>query len=423
MISRKPDGQNKALNLNHGTSGTFSITTHLILYSHDTFGLGHIRRNRKIARSLVEAFPSLTATIITGTGLSGEYAAHPRIRYFEIDQVEKLPDGHYRSADPELSFEQAIDARKRSINEFLRRQPADIFIADKEPLGLGGELSEALEFLRAQGTTLVLGLRDVLDEPEKLQEEWKNKGISNAIEGLYDHIWVYGSPDFYDPLQGLDLPPSVVSRCSYTGYLYQPHPEFEQRPQAGLPDDYLLVTAGGGGDGEFLMNAVLSAYEEDPSIPCPAVLLLGPFSNGVHEKDIRSRAKRISGTTVIGFNTEPETLIRHSRAVIGMCGYNTFCEVIARDKQVLFVPRQTPRMEQLIRAERAKALGLCEVVKGDQAVNPAGFAAHIRSLIRRAENPAPGYKLDTSGLQRIGEKVGTILAARNHPSLQVERVG
>ncbi|MCY6380802.1 glycosyltransferase family protein [Hoeflea prorocentri] len=371
----------------------------------------------------MERFPSLTATIITGSGLSGEYAAHPRIRYFEIDQVEKLPDGNYRSVDTSQSFEQAIASRKRAINEFLQHQPADIFIADKEPLGLSGELSDALKILKAKGTTLVLGLRDVLDEAVKLDLEWKEKGITDAIEAFYDHIWIYGSPDFYDPLQGLELPSSVVSRCSYTGYLYQPHPEFEQLAPEGLPDDYLLVTAGGGGDGDFLMNAVLSAYEADPSISCPAVLLLGPFSDSAHEREIRSRAQRIMGTAVIGFNSEPETLILHARAIIGMCGYNTFCEVIARNKEVLFVPRQTPRLEQSIRAERAKELGLCEVVKGEQADDPASFADDIRSLIQSTERPKPGHNLDMSGLQRIGEKVEAILAARNHPSLEVEHVG
>ncbi|MEX3008918.1 glycosyltransferase family protein [Hoeflea sp. TYP-13] len=400
-----------------------STPAHLILYSHDTFGLGHIRRNRKIARSLVEAFPELHASIITGSGLSGEYASHPRISYIEIDQVEKLPTGQYRSANPEKTFSQAIDARKKAISDFVRSNPADVFIADKEPLGLGGELTDALAHLKAAGTTLVLGLRDVLDEAETLKKEWENKGIFDAIDGLYDHIWIYGSADFYNPLKGIGLPQSVLGRCSYTGYLYQPHPEFEKVPVAGLPSDYILVTAGGGGDGDFLMNAVLGAYESDQAIPCPAVLLLGPYTDREREKEIRARADNIGNIRVIGFNSEPEALIRHSKAVIGMCGYNTFCEVIARDKRVLFVPRQTPRMEQLIRAERAQELGLCETIRAKDATNPTGFAKSIRALIASANQPAPIHDLDSSGLQRICDKVGAILDAQNRPALEVERAG
>ncbi|MCP4315843.1 MAG: hypothetical protein GY789_07425 [Hyphomicrobiales bacterium] len=396
---------------------------HLILYSHDTFGLGHIRRNRKIARSLVECFPGLRASIITGSGLSGEYASHPRIDYIEIDQVEKLPDGQYRSANPEKTFSQAIEDRKAAISDFIRSNPADIFVADKEPLGLGGELTDALTHLKAAGTTLVLGLRDVLDEIETLRKEWQKKGIFDAIDGLYDHIWIYGSEDFYNPLAGIGLPQSVLNRCSYTGYLYQSHPEFEKVPVAGLPEEYVLVTAGGGGDGGFLMNAVLGAYESGTGVPCPAVLLLGPYTDQEHEKEIRARANQIGDIRVIGFNSEPEALIRHAKAVIGMCGYNTFCEVIARDKRVLFVPRQTPRMEQLIRAERAKDLGLCETVRAKDATNPEGFAKHITALVESADMPPRPHELDSSGLQRICYKVGAILDLQNRPELEVERAG
>ena len=400
-----------------------STAAHLILYSHDTFGLGHIRRNRKIARSLVDAFPELDATIITGSGLSGEYASHPRIRFVEIDQVEKQPDGQYRAANGQMSISQVIEARRSVISDFIHKHPADIFIADKEPLGLRGELTDALGHMKARGTTLILGLRDVLDEAEKLKKEWKSKGIYGAIDGLYDQIWIYGSEDFYNPLAHLDLPQSVLSRCSYTGYLYQPHPEFEQVPVPGLPEEYLLVTAGGGGDGDFLMNAVLNAYEHDATIPCPAVLLLGPFSGAQHEKQIRARAEGIDGVQVIGFNTEPEALIRQSKAVIGMCGYNTFCEVVAREKRVLFVPRQTPRMEQLIRAERARELGLCAVLRADDATDPDGFASAIRALIADTDKPGQGYCFDSSGLERICRKVGSILEMRSKAPLEVENVG
>ena len=37
------------------------------------------------------------------------------------------------------------------------------------------------------------------------------------------------------------------------------------------------MTAGGGGDGEALIDWVLRAYEHDPQLPYPALLVLGPF--------------------------------------------------------------------------------------------------------------------------------------------------
>lgn len=399
-----------------------SIPAHLILYSHDTFGLGHIRRNRKIAMALVESFPGLHASIITGSGLSGEYASHPRIDYIEIDQVDKLPDGQYCSATPGKSFAETIADRKRTILEFVHDNPADIFIADKEPLGLHGELIDSLQHLKNAGTKLVLGLRDILDEADTVRREWERKGIFDAID-VYDHIWIYGTEEFYNPLADIGLPQSVLDRCSYTGYLYQSRPEFEKVPVAGLPDDYILVTAGGGGDGDFLMNAVLGAYESDTGVPLPAVLLLGPYTDHDSDREIRARAEKIGNISVIGFNTEPEALIRHAKAVIGMCGYNTFSEVITRNKRVLFVPRQAPRMEQLIRAERAKDLHLCETVIAKDAMDPDGFARDINALIDSVGKLQAAHTLDAKGLERICQKVAAILDLQSRAELEVERAG
>ncbi len=402
---------------------TVSPTAHLLLYSHDTFGLGHIRRNRKIARALVDRFPGLVTTIMTGSSLSGQYAPHPRIKFVELPQVEKQPDGSYRSADPNLTYAQAIRARSEAIRHCAENTPANIFIADKEPLGLGGELRDALDYLKGTPTELVLGLRDVLDDPDTVQHEWHSKGILDAIDGLYDQIWIYGAKDFYDPLKGLGLPDNVRGSCSYTGFLYQPNPEMEDAPLHDLPDDYLLVTAGGGGDGDFLMNAFLSAYEHDPGLSIPAVLLLGPFSQQTKARSIRDRAARSERVTVIGFNALPEALIRQSRAVVGMCGYNTFCEVIARRKPALFVPRQTPRTEQLIRAERARELGYANMIAASEAADPARLSAAIHTLLELPVSRPDLDGFDSNGLERICARVRETLERQGLIPLAVERAG
>ena len=397
-----------------------SSAANLLLYSHDTFGLGHIRRNRKIALALVDRFPGLTTTILTGSGLSDRYASHPRIRFVELPQVEKLPDGTYRSAEPGQSYEQTIETRSRLIHQCAQSTNFQIFVADKEPLGLSGELNSALGHLRQTNTELVLGLRDVLDDPETVRTEWQDKGILDVIEGLYNQIWIYGSRDFYNPLKGMGLSDAVMDSCSYTGFLYDPQADMSQAPAPDLPSDYLLVTAGGGGDGAFLMNAVLAAYEYDPDIPVPAILLLGPYTQPEKAETIRRRASAV-GAMVIDFDAEPEILIERSRAVIGMCGYNTFCEVVARGTPALFVPRQSPRTEQLIRAERAKELGYADVMVVPDAAEPAHMAAAVRRLASGENKPSAACEFDTRGLERICDIVADTLKRRANLSLNVER--
>ncbi len=75
--------------------------------------------------------------------------------------------------------------------------------------------------LKERGTHLVLGLRDIMDEPAALVPEWRRKKVMPASRDLYDQIWIYGLPQICDPLEGIDLPKSVQRKMIYTGYLHR----------------------------------------------------------------------------------------------------------------------------------------------------------------------------------------------------------
>ena len=78
--------------------------------------------------------------------------------------------------------------------------------------------------LKERGVPLVLGLRDVMDEPGLLAPEWERKNVLPALRDLYDDIWVYGLPQICDPLAGIELPRSVRQKMTYTGYLHRSLP-------------------------------------------------------------------------------------------------------------------------------------------------------------------------------------------------------
>ena len=171
------------------------------------------------------------------------------------------------------------------------------------------------------------------------------------------------------------------------------------------------------------MNAVLDAYEHDPTIPCPAVLLLGPLSDPDKARLIHERAARMGRTRVIDFAPEPEVLIKRAEAVVGMCGYNTFCEVVSRHKRVLFGPRQVPRMEQHIRARRATELGYCDMIEEDAAADPARLASSIKTLLQRRTRRTFDNPFDSSGLDRICDLVESTLRERDTEPVELARAG
>ena len=391
----------------------------ILMYSHDTFGLGHLRRCRAVAHALVERFKGLHVLILSGSPIAGAFDFRARVDFVKIPSVIKLYNGEYTSIDRHIDIQETLEMRQAIVRHTAQTFDPDLFIVDKEPLGLRGELEDTLYFLKGRRCTLVLGLRDVMDSPELLRAEWQPRDMLRRIEAFYDEIWVYGTPDFWDPLCGFEVSQTLRARMTFTGYLERTLPGSPGHGPAALPSGYILVTAGGGGDGAALMDQVLSAYEWDPALPHPAVLVLGPFMPTEQRDRIRARAEALGKVSVIEFDNRMETLMVGARAVVGMGGYNTFCEVLSFDKPTLIVPRTQPREEQLIRARRAAELGVIDMLDSSAADEPQAMARALRALPGRRRPSESGHRILLDGLETIGGRVDRLLAARSWPMLRV----
>lgn len=385
-----------------------------LLYSHDTFGLGHLRRNGKIANALAAAFPDARIVIATGSQKAGSFALSDQVELVRLPGIYKVTDGSYHSGEDGRARHVVLDERRHILAQTASSLLPHVFIADKEPLGLLGELEDTLHLMRSMGTHLVLGLRDVLDEPATLKSEWEKKNITAQLDDLYDEIWIYGPEGFHNPLAGLDLSAGTLARARFLGFIDAPERPVATAPSsAGLPESYILVTAGGGGDGQDVMRAVLAAYETDPGIPLPPVFLLGPFMEPENSAEIRKRAAAVPGAEVIAFETRPERLLSGAAGVVAMCGYNTFCEIMSHDKPSLFIPREKPRLEQFIRAEHASARGFCAMMRDAEALaRPAELAAALRRLPAGPRPSTAAAPIAMNGLDALCAQVAEALAAR-----------
>lgn len=261
----------------------------------------------------------------------------------------------------------------------------DILLIDKEPLGLRGEVRPTLDLMRGRGTPMILGLRDVMDDPSALESEWERKNAIPVLAEYYNELWVYGLPQICDPLAGLDLPASVRRRMIYTGYLRRSVPTMAALDPRSIPDgEFLLITPGGGGDGEGMIDWVLAAYEHDPGGLPPALIVFGPFMTPDQQAGFSARAERLSKVRAITFDARLETLMSRAAGIVAMGGYNTFCEILSFDKPSLIVPRTSPRLEQFIRAQRAAELGLVSVLADEHDRDPDVMAAALIQLTQQA---------------------------------------
>ena len=164
----------------------------ILMYSHDTFGLGHLRRCRAIAHALVEDYRGLNILIISGATIAGAFDYRARVDFVKIPSVIKLRNGEYTSLASHIDLHETLKMRESSIRHTAETFQPDIFIVDKEPMGLKGEVEDTLAYLKARGTVLVLGLREIMDAPHLLEAEWKKNSIMQKIDQYYDSVWVYG---------------------------------------------------------------------------------------------------------------------------------------------------------------------------------------------------------------------------------------
>ncbi len=385
--------------------------TRLLIYSHDSFGLGHLRRCRAIAHHLVETFRHLSVLILSGSPIIGSFDFKSRVDFVRVPGVIKLRNGEYTSLQLHIDIEQTLAMRASIIQHTAEIFDPHLFLVDKEPLGLRGEVRDTLTMLKERGTRLVLGLRDVMDEPATLLDEWRRKQVFPALYETYDEIWVYGLPQIFNPLTELPGMLPLAHKVTFTGYLRRTLSHVP--PNAGeheLPGEpYILVTPGGGGDGEALIDWVLRAYESDPGIPYPALVVFGPFLNLERRLEFQERAARLDKVYAITFESRFERLLERAQGVVAMGGYNTFCEILSFGKPALLVPRTVPRQEQSLRAERAAQLGLVQVLADDGIRRPGAMAARLRALAelagtrgRRPSRPAGRARADRGSARRPG---------------------
>jgi predicted glycosyltransferase len=368
------------------------VRAKVLIYSHDSFGLGHIRRCRTLGHAIAEAYRGVEVLIVSGSPIIGSFDFKARVDFIRVPGLIKLRNGEYESLARHRPVAETTRLRAAMIGETALNYSPDVVIVDKEPLGLRGELEPTLEKLKRRGVKLVLGLRDVLDSPEVLREEWRRKNAYAAVENLYDALWIYGLESIYDPLNGLPLSDAVRKKTSFTGYLRRPDPQPRAYDDQRLEDfsHGVLVTPGGGGDGGPMIDTVLRAYETSGTGLPPALFVMGPFMPAPERAAFASRAKAAPNCEAITFDSRIERRMISAMGVVAMGGYNTFCEILSFDKPSILLPRSVPRMEQTIRARRATALGLCDAIEMPPD-GPAALDRTIQAIQSLMSRPPPSH--------------------------------
>ncbi|HVC62936.1 MAG TPA: glycosyltransferase [Acetobacteraceae bacterium] len=388
--------------------------TRICLYSHDTFGLGHLRRTLAIAEHLLGRAHAFDVLLLTGSPVIGSWVLPPGLRVQPMTPVVKLAAERYAARDGHTPFTLVKGYREATILRTVMRERPDVLLVDHAPAGMRGELLSTLALIRRDmpGTKTVLGLRDILDDPRDVRRIWKQEEIYPLLENAYDHIVVYGCREMFDVAAAYGLSGVVTAKLSFAGYIARPptangpDPEAAWRAAApGGTGKRVLVTAGGGGDGHFLFSAYLAALDRLPAGSTNSVIVTGPLMQVDQQDALIAAAAARRDTVVIPATTNLVPLLRGADLTVSMGGYNTTVEILAAGKPAIIVPRAAPRVEQLMRAAMLARMGLVRMAEAgpDLPARLAGLVGETRAL-----PPALPSMLDLGGVRRVGDLLEAI---------------
>ena len=438
------------------------MDTTIALYSHDSVGLGHSRRNRALAFALAAQLPALTGGSVGGLLIAG----HPDAGRDPLPEGWDwlvLPGmtrtaGEYGPRRLGLDGPALRDLRSATIDAALAALEPDLFIADRHPFGIDGELRPVLSALRARGTATVLGLREVLDTPRVAAAEWEALGGAEHVASFLDAIWVYGDAHVYDPRLTGELPPALARRAVLTGYLSHGRPAGRgagrpdvlptgrrEEPTAGCPADrpaarpvgrsaglgsarrssaperpYMLTVLGGGSDGAALARLAVRSRPPrghrhllitGPQMPDDEIAELRALAETANRATTAHRAAGAAAaegpTTVLRSAPDVPELIAEAASVVCMGGYNTLAEVMATTTPALVVPRTRRRQEQPRRAQALAAVGAVETREPHSLTAEDLTAWWNRSATTRTDRSG----LDLGGLDVVPRLAAQLLPA------------
>lgn len=391
----------------------------LMVYSHDAFGLGNLRRMLAICEYLLKDHNNLSILLVSGSPMLQAFRLPKGLDYIKLPCLNRGQSGTLSAKYLGTELEETLKWRSHLIHSAALHFKPDVLLVDKKPYGIQKELLSTLEYLAAHlpNTKKALLLRDILDSPAKTIGEWKQHGYYEAIQSWYDQVLVVGMAELFEVAQEYQFPLPIAQTVRYCGYIrksFQGLNRVELRWFLRIkPSEKLvLVTPGGGEDGYPLVKAYLAGLKHLPAqMKLRSVILCGPEMPLSQQQDIREQALKYSGVEVQVFTDNLLGYLDAADAVVSMGGYNTLTEILSLDKRTVVVPRISPSQEQLIRAERFMRNGLIRAIHPDHLQPKTLMQAVIAQLEDRA---TPSLELDFNGLPNIANQLSNLFVRHPH---------
>ncbi|HEY9706835.1 MAG TPA: glycosyltransferase [Oculatellaceae cyanobacterium] len=389
----------------------------LMVYSHDTFGLGNIRRMLAICNYLLNSMPGLSILLVSGSPMLHSFRMPQGLDYIKLPCLGRNQSGELSVKYLGTATEEALKLRSDLILAAVMNFKPDLLLVDKKPYALKGELRDTLSYLKTflPKTKAVLLLRDILDSPDVTIEEWQTNLYYEGIELFYDQLLVVGMPEVFDVIKEYQFPDSIAKKVRFCGYIrkepgHKPRNVLRQELQIEAEEQLVLVTPGGGGDGYRLVDTYLSGLAHLPTgHNIKSLIICGPEMPLNQRQELYQKAEQYPQVQISEFTDDLMSYMDAADTVVSMGGYNTVCEILSLSKRAVVVPRIQPVKEQLIRAERMDSLGLLKAIHPN-SLTPETLMHAVLEQLNGTRNDLPTVSnLDLDALPRISQYLSTLL--------------
>ena len=401
----------------------------ILMYSPDSYGLGHFRRNLTIAEYILSRAPGTTVLAVTGNPCSHSFRLPNRLDYVKLPAATKDAAGRYRSRNLVLDLQGLVSLRSSILRDCARSFRPDLVLIDHSPTGLAGELVRVLPEVRDQDAKVVLGMRDIIDKPRRVLSDWERDDVIPFMREHYDALLLYGDRRLFDPVIEYRLPTDLEERLHMTGYVVRnggrERPEAIRARLQAAGQKLVVVTAGGGGDGHRLLRTYLRGLHRQGTEPgFASFLVTGPLMSRRKKDQIRDMATGIASVKVVEFLEDLPGLYHAADLVISMGGYNTVAEILDSRTPAVIVPRVSPRLEQWVRARVLASRGLV------YCLHPAELRASalmrvVRQRLHADRVPAGDTPCLTglAGTWKVLEAISVGRQLEAHPAARVPCLG
>lgn len=330
----------------------------LLFYCQHSLGIGHLIRSLTLAEALSSQF---RVVFLNGGRMPQSIAFPQGIEWIDLPPLGMDANNQLISHGENLGVVQNKRLRLGKILNVFESVKPDVVFIEMFPFGRKKFAFELLPLLKhvqssRPKATVICSLRDILVNSRRDQQHHDDRAAW-LVERYFDAVLVHSDPglfrleDSFRPLRPLRTP------VYYTGFVVpQKHRNIAIHIKSSeIPDNGIVVSAGGGTVGGRLLRSAISAY---PMIqehrPIPMTVVAGPFMSDEEMGKLVHRSHQHPNLRVLRSVPNLTSILSRSQASISQCGYNTAMDILYTGTKALFVPYSQNRENEQLR--RAKAL-------------------------------------------------------------------